>query len=163
MLETVEYCKIENYLPISLEGIYKGDSQTLNNLEINIKNIIDVEAPLTLNTLKARLREAFGVKKISQKALDIIFPIIKKLEVVETKNLYDVVYWPLGKDFEIKALRVNSNRQIYDIPHQELKLLVKDLNTSGEELYRGILAYFGYEVLTEKARVYLEFIEDICK
>lgn len=163
MLETVEYCKIENYLPISLEGIYKGDSQTLNNLEINIKNIIDVEAPLTLNTLKARLREAFGVKKISQKALDIIFPIIKKLEIFETDNLYDTVYWPMTKEFEIKALRVNSNRQIYDIPHQELKLLVKDLNTSGEELYRGILAYFGYEVLTEKARVYLEFIEDICK
>lgn len=163
MLETVEYCKIENYLPISLEGIYKGDSQTLNNFEINIKNIIDVEAPLTLNTLKARLREAFGVKKISQKALDIIFPIIKKLEIFETDNLYDTVYWPMTKEFEIKALRVNSNRQIYDIPHQELKLLVKDLNTSGEELYRGILAYFGYEVLTEKARVYLEFIEDICK
>ena len=163
MLETVEYCKIENHLPISLEGIYKGDSQTLNNLEINIKNIIDVEAPLTLNTLKARLREAFGVKKISQKALDIIFPIIKKLEIFETDNLYDTVYWPMTKEFEIKALRVNSNRQIYDIPHQELKLLVKDLNTSGEELYRGILAYFGYEVLTEKARVYLEFIEDICK
>ena len=163
MLETVEYCKIENYLPISLEGIYKGDSLTLNNLEINIKNIIDTEAPLTLNTLKARLREAFGVKKISQKALDIIFPIIKKLEIFETDNLYDTVYWPMTKEFEIKALRVNSNRQIYDIPHQELKLLVKDLNTSGEELYRGILAYFGYEVLTEKARIYLEFIEDICK
>ena len=163
MLETVNYVKINSYLPISLDGIYKGDVETLNNLEKNIKNIIEIEAPLTLNTLKARLREAFGIKKISQKALDIIFTIIEKLQIYKTDNLYDVVYWPCGKEFEIKALRINSNRQIYDIPHHELKLLVKYLNTSGEELYRGILTYFGYEILTEKARVYLEYVENITR
>ena len=163
MLETVNYIKTNSYLPISLDGIYKGDIEVLNNLENNIKNIIEIEAPLTLNTLKARLREAFGVKKISKKALDIIFPMIDKLQIHKTDNLYDVVYWPSGKEFEIKALRINSNRQIYDIPHQELKLLVRHLNLSNEELYRGILAYFGHEVLTDKARVYLEYIEKITK
>lgn len=163
MLNTVDYKKISSYLPITLEGIYKGVDEVLNNLEINIKNIIDIEAPITLNTLKARLREAFGVKKISQKALDIIFPIINKLGIYKTDNLYDEVYWPATGEFEIKQLRINCNRQIYDIPHQELKLLVNHLGTSGEELYRGILAFFGYEVLTEKARVYLEYIEQITK
>lgn len=159
MLKTKEYVKVSVFLPISLDGIYKGDAKTLNNLEENIKNIINIEAPLTLNTLKARLREAFGVKKISQKALDIIFSIINKLGICITSNLYDDVCWPNEGEFNVEELRINSNRQIYDIPHQELKLLVKHLNTSGEELYRGILNYFGYEVLTEKARVYLEYIE----
>jgi hypothetical protein len=37
------------------------------------------------------------------------------------------------------------------------------LDTCGEELYRRILTFFGYEVLTEKARVYLEYIEKITK
>ena len=163
MLKTTEYIKTNSYLPITLDGIYKGNIDILNNLKQNIKNIIDIEAPITLNTLKARLRDAFGVKKISQKALDIIFPIINELGICVTDNLYDCVYWPKTGEFNINALRINSNLQIYDIPHQELKLLVSHLNTSGEELYRGILAYFGYEVLTEKARVYLEYIEKISR
>ena len=163
MLKTINYVKVNDYLPITLDGIYKGDSQTVNNLKLNIKNIVDVEAPITLNTLKARLREAFGVKKISQKALDIIFPMINDLALCTTDNLYDVVYWPKTGVFGVKELRINSNRQIYDVPHQEMKLLVTELNCSGEELYRKILEYFGYEVLTEKARVYLEYIEKVCK
>lgn len=163
MLNTKDYIRTENFLPISLEGMYKNNLDVIHNLEENIKNIVDIEAPITLNTLKARLREAFGVKKISQKALDIIFPIIDKLGLCITDNLYDVVYWPNSGEFKIEDLRINSNRQIYDIPHQELKLLVDELNTSGEELYRGILNYFNYEVLTEKARVYLEYIERITK
>ena len=159
MLKTKEYVKVKNYLPITLDGLYKSDVQTLNNLEENIKNIINVESPLTLNTLKARLREAFGVKKISQKSLDIVFPIINKLGICITNNLYDDVYWPSSGEFIVDELRVNYLRTIYDIPHQELKLLVLDLDLSGEELYRAILSYFGFEVLTEKARLYLEFIE----
>ena len=163
MLKTINYSKVNNYAPISLDGIYKGDAVTLNNLKLNIKTIVDIEAPITLNTLKARLREAFNVKKISQKALDIIFPIIDDLGLNTTDNLYDVVYWPKTGVFDVKELRINYNRQIYDVPHQEMKLLVKELNCSGEELYRKILDFFGYEVLTEKARVYLEYIEKVCK
>jgi len=143
--------------------MYEGNSEVLANLEDNILNIINVEAPITLNTLKQRLREAFNVKKISQKALDIILDIINKNNIVVTNNLYDDVYWPSSGEFDVKELRINYVRQIYDIPYQELKLLVYDLNLCGEELYRSILAYFGYEVLTEKARTYLEFIERVSK
>ena len=89
--------------------------------------------------------------------------MINDLALCTTDNLYDVVYWPKTGAFDVKELRINSNRQIYDVPHQEMKLLVTELNCSGEELYRKILAYFGYEVLTEKARVYLEYIEKTCK
>ena len=67
---------------------------------------------------------------------------------INQDNLYDVVYWPNTGVFDVKELRINSNRQIYDVPHQEMKLLVKELNCSGEELHRKILDYFGYEVLT---------------
>lgn len=145
------YNKFNNYRPISLNGLYECNKDVLNNLEYNIKNIIDIEAPITLNILKQRLREALNVKKISQKALDIILDKINKLNIVITNNLYDDVYWPKTGVFNVTELRINSDRQIYDIPYQELKLLVKDLNLSGEELYRAILNYFGYEVLTEKS------------
>ena len=84
-------------------------------------------------------------------------------EIVSTDNLYDIVYWPKSGEFKVEELRINFNRQIYDVPHQEMKLLVKDLSLSGEELYRAILNYFGYEILTEKARTYLEYIEKITR
>lgn len=162
-MRTKDYVKYTNFKSISLDGMYEGNSEVLANLEDNILNIINVEAPITLNTLKQRLREAFNVKKISQKALDIILDIINKNNIVVTNNLYDDVYWPSSGEFDVKELRINYVRQIYDIPYQELKLLVYDLNLCGEELYRSILAYFGYEVLTEKARTYLEFIERVSK
>ena len=162
-MRTKDYVKYTNFKFISLDGMYEGNSEVLANLEDNILNIINVEAPITLNTLKQRLREAFNVKKISQKALDIILDIINKNNIIVTNNLYDDVYWPSSGEFDVKELRINYVRQIYDIPYQELKLLVYDLNLCGEELYRSILAYFGYEVLTEKARTYLEFIERVSK
>ena len=162
-MKTVDYFKYTDFKFISLDGMYEGNSEILANLEDNIINIINIEAPITLNTLKQRLREAFNVKKISQKALDIILDIINKNNIVVTNNLYDEVYWPSSGEFMVESLRINYIRQIYDIPYQELKLLVYDLDLSGEELYRAILAYFGYEVLTEKARTYLEFIERVSK
>ena len=162
-MRTKDYVKYTNFKSISLDGMYEGNSEVLANLEDNILNIINVEAPITLNTFKQRLREAFNVKKISQKALDIILDIINKNNIVVTNNLYDDVYWPSSGEFDVKELRINYVRLIYDIPYQELKLLVYDLNLCGEELYRSILAYFGYEVLTEKARTYLEFIERVSK
>ena len=163
MLKEVKYVKFNNFKPISLEGIYSGDETTLNNLDYNIEEIIKCEAPITLNTLKARLREAFNVKKISQKALDIIYNRIIGLAIICTDNFFDMVYWPKTGVFEVTGIRVNSGRQIYDVPNQEMKLLVDELNLCGEELYRAILSYFGYEVLTEKARVYLEYIESVTK
>lgn len=163
MLITANYIKFNNYKPISLDGIYQGEKTVLDNLVYNIKMIVESEAPITLNMLKCRLREAFGVKKISQKALDIITDKIDELRLIATENLYDIVLWPQTGVFKINELRVNSNFQIYDIPYQELSLLVHHLGLSGEELYRAILGYYGYEVLTEKAKKYLEFVERQCR
>ncbi|MBQ3253354.1 MAG: hypothetical protein IJA65_02270, partial [Acholeplasmatales bacterium] len=91
--------------------------------------------------------------------LDIIEEHINKLGFSKTENLYDIVLWPNTGVFTVSTLRINSNRQIYDIPYQEMKLLVNDLDLKGEALYRAILEYFGYEVLTEKANNYLKYVE----
>ena len=143
---------------MTLDDLYQGNSNTLEALKENIYNIVDMEAPLTLNTLKARLREAFGVAKISQKALDIIMEDIKELGLKTTDNLYDIVLWPKSGIFDINELR-EGDRLIYDIPYQEMVILASSLNLRGEELYRAILAHFGLQVLTKKAEEYLAFVE----
>ena len=152
------YKRFNNLIKMTLDDLYQGNSNTLEALKENIYNIVDMEAPLTLNTLKARLREAFGVAKISQKALDIIMEDIKELGLKTTDNLYDIVLWPKSGIFDINELR-EGDRLIYDIPYQEMVILASSLNLRGEELYRAILAHFGLQVLTKKAEEYLAFVE----
>ena len=159
-MNEIKYIRCNNLIKISLDDLYDGVNNSYNKLKENIKNIILTEAPLTINTLKARLREAFNVAKISQKALDIITDIIKDNKLVITDNLYDKVLWPASGEFKVDYLR-DGDRQIYDIPHQEMKNLIYDLDISGEELYRAILAHFGGQVLSKKAETYLSYCEEM--
>ena len=94
-----------------------------------------------MSMLKARLREAMEIKKISQKALDIINERLDYYCIKRTNNLYEEILWPKNGEFKVDYLRINGDLQIYDIAYQELVNL-------------------SLEVLTEKARVYLEFIEE---
>lgn len=158
-MKQVQYKRFNNLIPLTLDSLYEGNQKTYNDLKQNIKNVIEVEAPVTLNTLKARLREAFGVAKISQKALDIINEILADLHVIETDNLFETVLWPASGIFDMDAFRVNSERLIYDIPYQEMIILFREYELEGEALYREILTYFNLQVLTKKAENYLSFVE----
>lgn len=158
-MKTREYIKATDLKHIRLDDLYLDLGSVVGVLDYDIKAIIDTEAPLTLNTLKARMRDVFEVAKISAKALDIIMDRVSKLGYQLVEELYDVVIWPRDGVFKIDYLRINSDRLIYDIPKLEFKNLVNDYDLSGEELYREILKYFNLEVLTQKARDYLEYIE----
>lgn len=161
-MKQVEYVKCENFNFLTLNGLYNGDYDSLKNLDLNILRIIEMESPISLNMLKARLREAMDIKKISQKALDIINDRLDYYGIIRTNNLYEEILWPKEGVFEVDYLRVGGDVQIYDIAYQELTNLTKELiskGLSGEELYREVLSFFKLEVLTEKAFNYLKFIE----
>ena len=158
-MKTINYIYAKNLKHITLDNLYNDFDSVKNILDEDIKNIIETEAPLTLNTLKARLRDVFDVKKISGKALDIIMDRINKLGFKYYEELYDIVIWPKTGKFKVDYLRINSDRLIYDIPYDEFKNLANNYDLKGEELYRKILAYFNLEVLTQKAHDYLAFIE----
>ena len=162
-MKTINYERAVNLNHITLDDLYNNFEAISDKLSENIKNVILTEAPVTLNTLKARMREAFDVAKISGKALEFIMDEIYKGGYVLKQELYDTVIWPASGVFLVDYLRINSNRLIYDIPSAELTNLAKDLNLHGEELYRAILKYFNLEVLTQKARDYLEYIEKKCR
>ena len=162
-MKKVEYVRCNDQKFINLDGLYKKDYTSLKNLDYTILKVIEVESPVSLNTLKARLREAMEIKKISQKALDIINERLDYYGIVRTSNLYEEMLWPSSGEFYIDYIRVNSELQIYDVAHQELKVLVEDLHrlgVRGEELYRAILAFYNFEVLTEKAATFLKYVEE---
>lgn len=157
-MQIKDYQEFKDYKKISLTGIYEG--VLINNLDYNLENIIKVEAPITLNTLKQRLREELDVKKISQNMLDIINDRLNHLEIIKTDNFYDITLWPKTGKFVLDYVR-RSNRQIYDIPFEELNVLCVNLISQGfdnEQIKREMLKFFGYEVLTKKANDYLDFV-----
>lgn len=165
-VRTMPYLICNEMIPISLEKLYDEDIQAINDLRYTLSAIINTEAPITLNLIKVRLREAFGVKKISDKALYIIMRLLNEGKFPVTDNLYDKVYWPEDGIFMPKFIRIGYERQIYDIAYQELAILTKEYLNNGlnnESLYREILAYYGYSVLTNKARNYLEYVERMVK
>ncbi len=162
-MKIIKYVKCQDLKYINLNGLYNQDYNSLKNLDETILNVIEVESPLSLNTLKARLREAMNIKKISQKALDIINERLDYYGIIRTSNLYEEILWPKSGFFNVDYLRVDSELQIYDIAYQEMINLSKDLiakGFKGEALYREILAFYHYEVLTEKAFNFLKFIEE---
>lgn len=157
---TKDYAKAKNLIHITLDQVYNDLPSVTKIIDQNLLNIINTEAPLTLNTLKARFREIFDVAKISGKALDIIMDRVNALGIIYEEELYDFVIWPQSGKFSVNYLRINSDRLIYDIPPVELKNLQLSINKTGEELYREMLKYFNLEVLTEKARNYLAYVEE---
>lgn len=162
-MKKINYVKCNDLKFINLNGLYNQDYVSLKNLDQTILNVIEVESPVSLNTLKARLREAMNIKKISQKALDIINERLDYYGIKRTSNLYEEILWPSSGVFEIDYIRINSGLQIYDIAYQELIVLTKDLmrnGLKGEELHRAVLTFYNYEVLTEKASEFLKFIEE---
>ena len=162
-MKKVKYVRYSNLKYVNLDGLYNQDYTSLKNLDDNILKVIEVESPISLNILKARLREAMDIKKISQKALDIINERLDFYGIVRTSNMYEEILWPKSGVFNIDYIRIDNDLQIYDIAYQELRVLVKDLmnhGLKGEELYRAVLAFYGYEVLTEKALTFLQFIEE---
>lgn len=162
-MKKIEYVKCSNFNYVNLNGLYNGDYDSLKNLDLNILRVIEMESPVSLNTLKARLREAMNIKKISQKALDIINERLNYYGIIRTDNLYEEILWPKEGVFEVDYIRVGGDLQIYDIAYQELVVLSREYIKKGlksEELYRAILNFFNYEVLTEKAAKFLKFIEE---
>ena len=77
-MKTREYT-FAKLIKMDLNSMYDGNESTLKALDDNLLSIVNTEAPITLNLVKARLREAFNIGKISQKALEIILDHIKKL------------------------------------------------------------------------------------
>ena len=158
-MKTQDYKRFTSLKHLTLDDIYNNLNGVVDVLEFNIANVIECEAPLTLNTLKARMREAFDVAKISANALEIILDRVNKLGYYMEKECFDYVIWPKSGKFDVKYLRINSDRLIYDIPKDEFKNLVLSYNLEGEELKREVLGYFGLIRLTEKANEYIDYVK----
>ncbi len=157
-----DYVMSNNLRKISLEDLYNSSEIALSDLAYDIKTIIETEAPITFNILKERLRQCLNIGKISQKALDVIMPIFNQFKFVLTDNLLDKTIWPSSGIFDIEYVRMGYTRQIYDVPLEEIRNVVSyysNISENDNDLYHSVLTFFGYQVLTQKASNYLNFVK----
>lgn len=147
---------------VSLEDLYNSSEIALSDLAYDIKTIVETEAPLTFNVLKERLRQCMNIGKISQKALDVIMPVFNQFNFKLTDNLLDKTIWPSSGIFDIDYVRMGYQRQIYDVPLEEIRNVLvyyNDSSNNDTELYHQVLSFFGYQVLTQKANTYLTWVK----
>ncbi len=157
-----DYVISKNLRKISLEDLYNSSEIALSDLAYDIKTIVETEAPITFNILKERLRQCLNIGKISQKALDVIMPIFNQFNFVLTDNLLDKTIWPSSGVFDIEYVRMGYTRQIYDVPLEEIRNVVSyysKMSENDNDLYHSVLTFFGYQVLTQKASNYLNFVK----
>lgn len=155
-MNTKKYVKA-NIVEINHLDLYQGGS--IDKLDNVLKDIIEKEAPVTLNIIKERLRECFKIASIKENLLNIILERLDKLGFYYENELYDRVYYKTKDKVDMNYLRVDYKRDIYDYPFVELKNLVLNFDTKESDLYYDILHYFGLKRLTKKAEDYLKYIE----
>lgn len=145
----------------SLAALYANNKEALDTLEYNINCLVQTEAPIALSLFNKKIRETLGVKKISQNAFEIIEACLNKLGFTIEKNDFDPIIWPEFGPYEMKFFRENSGRTLYQIEKSELRILINELKKKTDDknqLYHEVLKYLGYEVLTQKALDYLNYV-----
>lgn len=126
-------------------------------LKAIISSILSLEAPISDELLKRRIRTIFKIGRISPKKYEIILSCLNSIGAVQIE-FNSLAYWwaPNLLPSSISTYRVNGDRSMVDVPYEEIKLCIEDiLDLQGElnvdDLCKEVLHLFGYEALTERS------------
>lgn len=146
---------------LSVDALYSGSIEALEILRYNVNCLVQTESPIALSLFNKRIRETLGMKKISQNAFSILEKIIKEFDFVIEYNEFDPIIWSEIGPHKMKFFRKNSERTLYQIEKSELLILIEELDDGKKDkntLYHDVLRFLGYEVLTQKAADYLDYV-----
>ncbi|UKI50895.1 MAG: hypothetical protein L6U99_06050 [Clostridium sp.] len=78
---------------------------------------------------------------MSDKAKKCLIKTLESLNLPTTKDQYQNVYWSRRGDKQVESFRINSNRDIYDIPKEEIICAMKQIisiqgTLKSEDLYK---------------------------
>lgn len=134
-------------------------------LEELIKEIIIQESPVSFETIKTRVREHSNIQSMSSKAKSRLESTLNLLSFNITHDQTQLFYWNKDANVEMERFRINSDRDLYDIPKEEIICAMKQiLEVQGKikenDLYRCVLEAFGYgqAVLSKKNQDRLEYV-----
>lgn len=114
-LESVPYKKASGLGRVSYDND-RGFSQGLPNM---IQKIIDIEGPVSFETIKQRVKDYSNIKVFSAKANQRLEYCIKPYPNVSLDQTQKF-YWPLKVPQKLDIFRENSGLDIYDVCKEEI-------------------------------------------
>ena len=163
---STEYKKTKSTTFVNYDNDYGYDGR----LKGLLNEIIKTESPVAFETIKARVREYSNIQSMSSKARARLEIALKSMGFAMTADQQQMVYWHPTSAKDMDKFRVNSDRDIYDIPKEEILCAMKQIlavqgQISNEDLFRCTLEAFGYgqAVLSKKNQDRLEYVYNWAK
>jgi hypothetical protein len=136
---------------------YDNESGYDSRIRMLLKEIIATEGPVAFETIKARVREHSNIQSMSSKAKARLYSALETYKPTATQEKDQYVYWNVSQSKDMVQFRVNSDRDLDDIPKEEILCAMKQVldvqgQLSQEDLFRCTLEAFGYgqAVLSKK-------------
>lgn len=163
-------CKAYEKMPAYIYVEYDNDKGFNYKLRALIVEVVNKEAPISFETLKDRVKENSNIKSMSDKAKERLIQTLESLNLPTTNDQYQNVYWSRIGDKQVESFRINSNRDIYDIPKEEIICAMKQIISiqgalKPEDLYKETLKAlcYGQSVLNKRNIERLDYIYNLIK
>lgn len=164
--DSIQYRKLTNGTRV----YYDNDNGYDYRISLLLQQIISTESPVSFETIKIRIREHSNIQSMSSKAKSRLQYALRAFSVGATQDQNQVVYWSQGANKDLVKFRIDSDRDLNDIPKEEiLAAMLQIINVQGElseeDLFRCTLEAFGYgqAVLSKKNIERLEFVYNWAK
>lgn len=171
-VERKEKSALKPYLIFTLKNLY-NEKQFLNiknreKIYKIIKNIIDVEYPISKTLLIKKIYNLFQIKRKNRENTELINYFISKLNNPNNYSYYveNIFYFKDGlDDFKIDFYRKADNRNIEDIAKEEIEVLIlellrRDISIEKNSLKKEAVKKLGFKSKTKKIDDYLDFVID---
>lgn len=149
--DTLKYNKFKYNSQIT----YDNEDGYSYHIKKFLESLINTESPISFETIKTRVREYSNIQSMSSKAKMKLEAELRAFGNV-TKDQTQLVYWADNKR-EVSHFRPNTDRDLYDIPKEEIVCVMKQilkvqLEMSEEDLFRCTLETleYGQAVLNKK-------------
>lgn len=133
-------------------------------------DIISFESPVSFETIKIRIREHSNIQSMSAKAQVRLEHALLTFRNNATQDQNQIVYWANNMSKEILRFRINSDRDLYNIPKEEILCAMNQIlkvqgDIEKEDLFRITLDAFKYgqSVLNKKNQDRLDYVYNWAK
>ncbi|MBP5445058.1 MAG: DUF4011 domain-containing protein [Acholeplasmatales bacterium] len=164
-LESVQYKKASGLGRVA----YNNDTGFSQGLPNMIQKIIDVEGPVSFETIKQRVKDYSNIKVFSAKANQRLEYCIKPYPNVSFDQTQKF-YWPLKVEQKLSIFRENSGLDIYDICKEEVLACMVQIakmqgGVSREDLYKLTLQALKTksQVLNQKTMERMDYVYNFGK
>ena len=146
--DTINYSVYKSHKKVKYDTDY-GFGDNITSL---IKEILEVEAPISFRLIKERIIKHSNIQVMKPKAEQRLINELCRRYVGRTKDQDGYFYWTEGSNKSMTYFRIKYPRDIYDIAKEEILAAMKQvlkvqISLSTEDLYRKTLEALETKVL----------------